>query len=127
MADVKVNSVLLDGYRVENATRGLNWFADEPEEIGGTNTAPKPSELLLSALSGCKLITMRMYAERKGWDVNGLKLDLQIIEKGDKTIVSKKITFPEALDEQQRSRLTEISGRCPVAKMVKDSIDYVIL
>lgn len=126
MADVNVKAKLLDGFRVENNTRGLSWYADEPEELGGANTAPKPSELLLSALASCKLITMRMYAERKEWDVAGLKVDLEILEKGEKTIVSKKITFPEGLDEAQRQRLTEISGRCPVAKMVKDSIDYVI-
>ncbi|MFZ9028219.1 MAG: OsmC family protein [Crocinitomicaceae bacterium] len=126
MEGTSVKAALLEGYRVENRSRDLEWFADEPESIGGTNTAPKPSELLLSALTSCKLITMRMYAERKGWDVSGLKVDLQILEMGEKTIVSKKIIFPENLDEKQRERLTEISGRCPVAKMVKDSIEYVI-
>ena len=127
MEGTSVKAALLNGYRVENKSRGLEWFADEPESIGGTNTAPKPSELLLSALTSCKLITMRMYAERKGWDVNGLKVDLEIIERSDKTLLSKKITFPDNLDQAQRERLIEISGRCPVAKMVSDSFEYVIL
>ena len=127
MEGTSVQAALLEGYRVENATRSLEWFADEPESIGGTNTAPKPSELLLSALASCKLITMRMYAERKGWDVSGLEVDLEIIEKSDKTLLSKKITFPDNLDQAQRDRLTEISGRCPVAKMVSESFEYVIL
>ena len=127
MEGTSVKAALLHGYRVENKSRGLEWFADEPESIGGTNTAPKPSELLLSALTSCKLITMRMYAERKGWDVNGLKVDLEIIERSDKTLLSKKITFPGNLDQAQRERLIEISGRCPVAKMVSDSFEYVIL
>ena len=127
MEGTSVKAVLLEGYRVENKSRDLEWFADEPESIGGTNTAPKPSELLLSALTSCKLITMRMYAERKGWDVSGLKVDLEIIERSDKTLLSKKITFPDNLDQAQRERLTEISGRCPVAKMVSDSFEYVIL
>lgn len=127
MEGTSVKAALLEGYRVENKSRDLEWFADEPESIGGTNTAPKPSELLLSALTSCKLITMRMYAERKGWDVSGLKVDLEIIERSDKTLLSKKITFPDNLDQAQRERLTEISGRCPVAKMVSDSFEYVIL
>ena len=127
MESTSVKAALLYGYRVENKSRGLEWFADEPESIGGTNTAPKPSELLLSALTSCKLITMRMYAERKGWDVNGLKVDLEIIERSDKTLLSKKITFPGNLDQAQRERLIEISGRYPVANMVSDSFEYVIL
>ena len=127
MEGTSVKAALLDGYRVENKSRELEWFADEPESIGGTNTAPKPSELLLSALTSCKLITMRMYGERKGWDVSGLKVDLEIIERSDKTLLSKKITFSDNLDQAQRERLTEISGRCPVAKMVSDSFEYVIL
>lgn len=127
MEGTSVKSALLDGYKVENESRGLEWYADEPESIGGTNSAPKPSELLLSALASCKLITMRMYAERKGWDVSGLRVDLEIIERSDKTLLSKKITFPENLDQAQRERLTEISGRCPVAKMVSESFEYVIL
>lgn len=127
MKGTSIKSALLEGFRVENTSRGLNWFADEPESIGGTDTAPKPSELLLSALASCKLITMRMYAERKGWDVSGLKVDLEIIERSDKTILSKKITFPDNLDQAQCQRLTEISGRCPVAKMVSESFEYVIV
>jgi len=127
MEGTSIHAALLEGYKVENKSRGLEWFADEPESIGGTNTAPKPSELLLSALTSCKLITMRMYAERKGWDVSGLKVDLEIIERSDKTLLSKKITFPGNLDQAQRERLIEISGRCPVAKMVSDSFEYVIL
>ena len=127
MEGTSVKATLLEGYIVENKSRDLEWFADEPESIGGTDSAPKPSELLLSALTSCKLITMRMYAERKGWDVSGLKVDLEIIERSDKTLLSKKMTFPNNLDQAQRERLTEISGRCPVAKMVSDSFEYVIL
>ena len=76
----RVKGILRDNYRVENISREFHWFSDEPEEIGGLNTGPKPSELFLSSLSSCKLITMRMYAERKDWDISDLTIDLQIIE-----------------------------------------------
>lgn len=126
MADVSIKSELVEGYRVKNSARNHNWFSDEPEDKGGDDSAPKPGELFLSALASCKLITMRMYGLRKGWSVDDLKIDLEILERGDKTIILKKISFPADLDSDQCKRLTEISGRCPVAKMVKDSVEYVI-
>ncbi len=123
----RVKGILRDNYRVENISREFHWFSDEPEEIGGLNTGPKPSELFLSALSSCKLITMRMYAERKDWDISDLTIDLQIIEVEEKVIISKKINFPDHLNEKQKNRLAEISGRCPVARMVQDSVEYIFV
>lgn len=126
MSDIFVDSELIAGYRVKNTARDHDWFSDEPKDNGGDDSAPKPGELLLSALASCKLITMRMYGSRKGWEVDDLKIHLEVLERGDKTKVLKKISFPDSMDEDQRKRLTEISARCPVAKMVKDSIEYVI-
>lgn len=125
MGDVAVIAELKNGFQVKNSARSHAWFADEPIDVGGEDLAPKPSELLLSALASCKLITMRMYAERKGWSTDGLSIHLEILERAPKTRISKKISFPKELDEAQCARLKEISGRCPVAKMVQDSIEYV--
>lgn len=126
MGGIRIKSSIQDSYRVTNSARNYEWYADEPVEDGGNDSAPKPGELLLSALASCKLITMKMYAQRKGWGVDGMDIELEVIGRGDKTIVRKRISFPEGLDEAQKGRLTEISGRCPIAKMVKDSIVYVI-
>lgn len=126
MGDICVDSKLLDGYRVQNSARDHEWFSDEPQDNGGLNSAPKPGELLLSALASCKLITMKMYGSRKGWKVDDVTIHLEVLERAEKTKVLKKISFPESLDETQKARLIEISNRCPVAKMVKDSIEYVI-
>lgn len=125
MGDVAVGAELKNGFQVKNSARSHEWFADEPIDVGGEDLAPEPSELLLSALASCKLITMRMYAERKGRSTDGLSIHLGIIQRSPKTRISKKISFPKELDEAQCERLMEISGRCPVAKMVQDSIEYV--
>ncbi len=115
------------GFVVKMTARGHEVKADEPVEVGGTDQAAKPGELLLSSLAGCKLITMRMYAERKGWELGETTIALRYLEKGDPVIVEKKIRFSGDLDEAQTKRLIDISGRCPVAKMLKNSITYEII
>lgn len=122
MSDLK--GTLEEGYRVRMSIRDHEVFADEPIDVGGTNTAVKPSELILSGLASCKLITMRMYANRKGWDLQNAHIELSYIEKGDPTIVRKNITFEGDLSEDQIKRLRVISGRCPVAKMLSNSIIF---
>lgn len=120
----ELTATIRGNYRVEMKTREHALFADEPLEVGGTDTAAKPGELVLASLAGCKLITMRMYAERKGWDIGETRIELRYLEKGDTTIVEKKIHFAGNVTEEQKERLTEISGRCPVAKMLSKSIQF---
>ncbi|XOV68184.1 MAG: OsmC family protein [Fluviicola sp.] len=115
------------GFTVRMSARGHEVLADEPKEVGGTDLGAKPGELLLSSLAGCKLITLRMYAERKGWDLGETTISLRYLEIGDPTIVEKKIRFSADLTEGQIKRLVDISGRCPVAKMLKNSIVYEIV
>jgi putative redox protein len=107
--------------------RSHSILADEPKEVGGKDSGATPGELLLSSLAGCKLITMRMYAERKGWELGDVTISLRYKEKGAPTIVEKQIHFSGDLDEAQVQRLVDISGRCPVAKMLKNSITFEIL
>lgn len=122
-----LKGINLSGFAVKMSARGHEILADEPKDLGGTDLGAKPSELLLSSLAGCKLITMRMYAERKGWEIGETTIELRYIERGDPTIVEKKIRFTGDLDEDQTKRLIDISGRCPVAKMLKNSIVYEIV
>lgn len=127
MLNPDLNGENLTGYAVTLTARNHTVVADEPTELGGTDLGAKPSELLLGSLAACKLITMRMYAQRKGWDLGTVTIQLKYKEKGDPTIVEKAIRFTGPLDEKQESRLLEISGRCPVAKMLKNSIIFEIV
>lgn len=123
MAKIKAN--LREGYTVENHSRGMMWLTDEPEEIGGNNLGPAPTEVLLSSLASCKLITLRMYAARKEWDLQNASIELEIVGKEDKTIIRKSLLLEGNLDEKQVERLRTISGRCPVVKMLADSIEFI--
>lgn len=123
-----VKSILKEQYTVYNETRELNWLSDEPFEIGGANLGPKPTELLLSSLASCKLITVKMYASRKGWILNDASIELSFLKsENDKTLIGKKVSFEGDLDDKQRARLLGVSGRCPVVKMLKNSIEFKII
>ncbi len=126
MIDSPLTGKIGKDYKVRMSIRGHEISADEPVEVGGTDEAAKPGELLLSALASCKLITMNMYASRKGWDFQGATISLHYLEKGDPTIIEKQIDFIGDLDEKQKQRLLDISGRCPVAKMLSKSISFEI-
>ncbi len=121
-----VDASLVSGYQVKNSTRGFNWLADEPEEKGGANTGPRPSELMLSALASCKIITCKMYAERKGWDLWNVDIRLSIPED-QKNVIEKRIRFDGDLTDEMRERLLVISGRCPVVKMIDPAIEFKIV
>ena len=123
-----VEAKLKRQYTVNNTARELTWFSDEPIEAGGLNLGPKPTELLLSSLTSCKIITVQMYAQRKGWKIDDISIELTFLEKeNEKTVVAKKINIVGDLDEKQIERLIDISGRCPVAKMLSNSIEFKII
>lgn len=124
MSNSELNARIRSNYKVELSSNGHEIIADEPTDIGGGNVGMTPDDLVLSSLAACKLITMRMYAERKGWHFSEARISLAYIEKGDPTVVSKKIEFDGDLQPDQVERLLVISGKCPVAKMLSKSISF---
>lgn len=104
--------------------------ADEPVAYGGTNRGPSPYGLLAAALGACTSMTMRMYARRKGWPVDGIEVDVfhhkvhaQDAESGktapgvDEFVRTIRLTGP--LSPDQRKRLLEIANRCPVHRTLE--------
>jgi putative redox protein len=114
------------GYRVRLRAGAHEIVADEPEEAGGRDEGPNPYDLLLAALGACKGITMRMYADRKGWPLEGAVLDLTHgrihvedcadceTAKGQIDEIRVQLELLGDLSAEQRARLTEIAERCPV-------------
>ena len=101
--------------------------ADEPGDYGGTDTGPTPVELLGSALGSCKAITARMYAERKGWPLTGVRADVNHSRvkpaSGDgppEDRYTVELTFEGDLTDEQHARLLDIAERCPVQKMLQN-------
>lgn len=106
------------------------WLADETASDGGTDSGPSATELLLGALGACAAITARMYAERKGWPLEGVEIDLDLRRvKRDPAVHAptatdtvnefrERLTFLGPLTEEQKLRLMEIAMRCPVHRIL---------
>ncbi len=100
------------------AIRQFQLTADEPTSVGGDNQGPTPTELLLAGLGSCKAITIKMYAERKGWAIDNVCVSakIQTIEK--QSVITAYLTLTGDLTEEQRHRLREIGDRCPVHRLL---------
>jgi putative redox protein len=112
----------LDHYTttLQNATRSI--VADEPVELGGQDLGFAPNELLASALGACTCITVRMYADRKGWPLEQLHVEVTMERDGQQTQITRNIHMTGALDEEQRQRLLAIANKCPVHQTLTQPI-----
>lgn len=105
-------------YGQDISIRHLNLTADEPPSLGGDDVGPTPTELVLAGLGSCKAITLQMYAERKGWKLESVAVELSYDSADQPPTIQAKLTLEGDLDKQQRQRLRDISDRCPVHKLL---------
>jgi putative redox protein len=111
------------GFANQIRTGSHQLTADEPTEAGGTNTGPSPYELLLSALGACTSMTVSMYARRKSWPLESVKVHLTHAKVDGKDQIERDITLVGPLDQEQKDRLLEIANKCPVHKTLTSQID----
>jgi putative redox protein len=98
---------------------GHDLRVDEPPDKGGTDTGPRPTQLLGASLAGCIAITVEMYAQRKGWDVGAVEVDVEVGYDGPvPTRFEVGLKLPAELDSEQRRRLLVIATKCPVHKIL---------
>ncbi|BDM82009.1 OsmC family protein [Acaryochloris marina] len=109
-------------YGQDISIRHLNLAADEPPSLGGDDVGPTPTELVLAGLGSCKAITLQMYAERKGWKLESVAVELSYDSAVQQPTIQAKLSLRGDLDEKQRQRLRDISDRCPVHKLLTTSV-----
>ena len=122
------------GYRVDVEAGAHTFIVDEPVSMGGTNIGATPYDYLLGALGGCMAITLRMYADRKGWPLQGVRVQLRTTRSHapdcesceTQTVglatIERRIEFDGPLTDQQCERLLYIAGRCPVKQTLERGI-----
>jgi putative redox protein len=113
-------------YRASVQWRNGQLIADEPVSLGGTDSGPDPYTLLLSSIASCTLITLRMYIDRKQWNVPEINVNVNMYREEVKgkmiTTIDQDLIFPGEIEEDQKTRLIEISKHCPIAKILEGEI-----
>ncbi len=123
-ADQVVRVRLEGGFYTEGLSGPHVVAMDEPESVGGTFRGPTPMRMLLLALGGCSAITLRLYASRKGWDLRSVDVAVTLTPARGKepARLEQELTLDGDLDDEQRARLLEIAGRCPVHKLLEGPV-----
>jgi putative redox protein len=109
-----------DRYHVDLQAGRHALAADESADHGGADTGPSPFGLLLSGLGACTAITLRMYADRKQWPLEGVDVQLAYSVKDRASRwIDRQITVRGPLGDDQRARLAEIAEKTPVTRAVR--------
>jgi len=106
-------------YRVEIIAGGHPLAGDEPKEHGGGGTAPSPFDLVLAGLASCTLITLRMYAERKGWAAFTAGGRFRYRHEDGRHLIDRELEVTGAPDAAAVQRLAEIAEKTPVTLALK--------
>jgi len=129
-------NLIEDNFTTSIQTKRHSMIADEPASIGGDDFGPSPYEYLNASLAACTVMTLKMYAERKQWDLQEVfvyisyskkhsdELELDVEKPGYLDHINKKLKFVGDLDEKQKQRLKEIASRCPVHKTIASKVIF---
>jgi putative redox protein len=111
------------GYEHEVEMREHRLIVDEPEDVGGRDQGPKPSELLAASLATCSAITIEMYAERKGWELGDVEVAVEFTEATTDSPASfdVHVRVPAELDADQHKRILAIVAKCPVHRVLSET------
>lgn len=124
------------GYRTAIHIRHHTVYADELISDGGTDEAPTPMEIMIGTLGACIAVTTRAYAQRKGWALDDVTVEVEVVRhkredypaySGDAPYVnqvSERIHFAGDLTAEQKSRLMAIARKCPVHQLLESPVFF---
>jgi len=124
---VSISAQSKDGLKVQIFAGRHGMIADEPLDLGGDDAGPTPYDFLLSALAACTIMTLHLYAERKGWPLEKVEVELSTKKiyardcedcESDPDakidVIERSLKIIGDLDQEQRERLIVMADRCPV-------------
>jgi len=121
-----VASIGTEKYKCTVEWRHGKFIADEPESSGGKDKGPDPYTLLLSSLGTCTLATLRMYIDRKGWDVPKIAVSVnmyhEVRDGKTVTVIDRDLNFLSPVTDEQRERMVQIAKVCPISKILEGEI-----
>ena len=127
-------NLLEDNFTTSIQTKKHSFIADEPANVGGDDFGPSPYDFLSAGLAACTVMTLKMYAQRKKWDLQEVfvyityskkhsdDLDISVDTPTRFDHLNKKLKFVGNLDKKQINRLKEIASKCPVHKTLQSEV-----
>ena len=127
-----------DGFLQEITSGGHNFKADEPASVGGTDAAPTPYDYLLAGLGACTSMTVSLYARQKKWPLEEVRVGLRHsrihakdcadceTKEGRLDRIEMDVNLSGSLTAEQRAKLMEIAGKCPVHRTLKAEINIKV-
>lgn len=113
-------------YETHLSTGSQVVVVDEPIDVGGQDRGMQPGELLAGSLAACIVITLRMYADRKGWPLDSVVAQVDYSSDPDtmRSLFSTQLILNGDLDETQRARMLDMADRCPIHRMLENPVDF---
>ena len=126
-ADAEAEETGLGKFQLALRSGGSRWLADEPATVGGLGSGPTPYNLLSSALAACTTMTLRHYADSKGWPVTRIRT--AVSHRKDKPnappdVFSRRVSIDGALTQAQRTQLLDMAQRCPVHRTLETGVRF---
>lgn len=97
-------------------------LTDVSPALGGEDSGPEPHDLLAAALAACTTLTVSLYAKRKGYALDEVKVGIKHGQEGEAYALHRSIHYVGALSEEEKQRLTDIANKCPVHKTLSGNI-----
>ncbi|MDB5120785.1 MAG: OsmC family protein [Sphingobacteriales bacterium] len=116
-----------ENYRTEIKGDGHVIISDEPIELGGANNGMNPVLLFLASLGSCTAITLKMYSQRKKWNIDTITVNLSMnVVKSNlqqTSYINRHIQITGYISDEDRNRLLKVADQCPLHNIMSNPIN----